>query len=47
MERVARERYEVFDQQRRIAEAKAADVADLKEIEQLEQNLKCKSKRPR
>ncbi|WP_409525534.1 virulence RhuM family protein [Nitrincola sp. MINF-07-Sa-05] len=40
MEKVAHERYEVFDQQRRIAEAVAADAADLKEIEQLEQDLK-------
>lgn len=46
MEKVARERYEVFDQQRRIAEAEAADAADLKEIEQLEQDLKHKSGRP-
>ncbi|MFG6667138.1 virulence RhuM family protein [Halomonas sp. HNIBRBA4712] len=46
MEKVARERYEIFDQQRRIAEAKAADVADLKEIEQLEQDLKHKGKKP-
>lgn len=46
MEKVARERYEVFDQQRRIAEAKAADSADLKEIEQLEQDLKHKGKKP-
>ncbi|WP_284893765.1 virulence RhuM family protein [Cobetia amphilecti] len=46
MEKVARERYEVFDQQRRIAEAKAADAADLKEIEKLEQDLKHKGKKP-
>lgn len=46
MERIARERYEVFDQQRRIAEAQAADAADLKEIEQLEQDLKHKGKKP-
>ena len=46
MEKVARERYEVFDQQRRIAEAEAADAADLKEIEQLEQDLKHKAGRP-
>lgn len=45
MEKIARERYEVFDQQRRTAEAKAADAADLKEIEQLEQDLK-KGKKP-
>lgn len=46
MERIAHKRYEAFDQQRRIAEAKAADAADLKEIEQLEQELKNKGKRP-
>lgn len=46
MEKVARERYEVFDQQRRIAEAEAADAVDLKEIEQLEQDLKHKAGRP-
>jgi len=46
MERIARERYEVFDQQRRITEAKAADATDLKEIEQLEQDLKHKGKKP-
>lgn len=46
MEKVASERYEVFDQQRRIAEAEAADAADLKEIEQLEQDLKHKARRP-
>lgn len=46
MEQIARERYEVFDQQRRITEAKAADADDLKEIEQLEQDLKHKGKKP-
>ncbi|MAC35349.1 virulence RhuM family protein [Parahaliea mediterranea] len=46
MEKIARERYDAFDQQRRIAEAKAADSADLKEIEQLEQDLKHKGKKP-
>ncbi len=46
MEKIARERYEVFDQQRRVAEAETADAADLKEIEQLEQNLKRKGKKP-
>ena len=45
MEKIARERYELFDQQRRIAEAGAADSADLKEIEQLEQDLKDKAGR--
>ena len=46
MEKITRERYEVFDQQRRTTEAKAADAADLKEIEQLEQDLKYKGKKP-
>ena len=46
MEKIARERYEVFDQQRRTTEAKAADAADLKEIEQLEQDLKYRGKKP-
>ncbi|CAN0005856.1 unnamed protein product [Ectocarpus sp. 12 AP-2014] len=46
MEKIARERYEVFDQQRRTVEAEAADAADLKEIEQLEQDLKYKGKKP-
>ena len=46
MEKIARDRYEVFDQQRRLAEAKAADAVDLKEIEQLEQDLKRRGKKP-
>ncbi|MBA4723376.1 MAG: virulence RhuM family protein [Alcanivorax sp.] len=46
MEKIARQRYEVFDQQRRISEAKAADADDLKEIENLEKNLKDKSQEP-
>jgi len=39
MKKVAYERYELFDQQRRSAEAKAADLQD---IEELEQSLKYK-----
>lgn len=46
MERIAHERYEAFDQHRRIADAKAADTDDLKEIEQLEKDLKHKGKKP-
>ncbi len=46
MERVAHDRYEMFDQQRRIAEAKAADDVDLKELQQLEQDLKNRAKKP-
>lgn len=42
MKRVAHERYETFDQNRREAEAKEADAEDLRQIEQLEQELKGK-----
>ena len=45
MTRIAYERYETFDAQRRIAEAAAADAEDLREIEELEQELKSKKKR--
>lgn len=40
MQRVAHERYEDFDQKRRASEARAADMEDLIEIEQLESELK-------
>ncbi|MCH8526398.1 MAG: virulence RhuM family protein [Kiritimatiellae bacterium] len=40
MEQVARERYERFDEQRRLAEARLADAEDLAELEQLEKQLK-------
>lgn len=40
MERIAHERYALFDQQRREAERLQADADDLKEIEQIEQDLK-------
>lgn len=42
MKRVAHERYEAFDANRRAAEAIEADAADLKEIEELERELKKK-----
>jgi hypothetical protein len=42
MKRITHERYDAFDQQRRAAEAIAADADDLKELEQLEENLKRK-----
>jgi len=42
MKRVANERYDTFDQSRRSAEAIAADADDLKQIEQLENQLKKK-----
>jgi hypothetical protein len=40
MTRIAYERYESFDSQRRITEAAAADAEDLREIENIEQKLK-------
>lgn len=40
MQRVAHDRYEDFDQKRRASEARAADLEDLMEIEQLENELK-------
>lgn len=46
MEKIAYERYVAFDQQRRLTEAQAADAEDLKEIEQLEQELKNTGKLP-
>lgn len=46
MKRVTVERYETFDQQRRVSEARAADDADLKEIEQLEKDLQRKGRKP-
>jgi hypothetical protein len=43
MIRIAHERYEAFDQQRRATETQEADDADLREIEGLEKKLKSKS----
>lgn len=40
MKRIAHARYDAFDQNRRAAEALAADAEDLKEIEQLEDELR-------
>lgn len=40
MQKVAHDRYEDFDQKRRVSEARAADMEDLMEIEQLENELK-------
>ena len=42
MRRVVHERYDAFDQSRRVAESKAADIDDLHEIEELEKELKRK-----
>jgi hypothetical protein len=44
MTRIANERYEAFDQNRRTVEALDADADDLKEIEELEKELKKKKK---
>ncbi len=46
MKRIAESRYESFDQNRRIAEAREADAADLLEIEQLEAQLKKAKAKP-
>ncbi|WP_028241647.1 virulence RhuM family protein [Stutzerimonas azotifigens] len=46
MERLAHERYQAFDQNRREAERLQADADDLKEIEQLEHTLKDMGKKP-
>jgi hypothetical protein len=40
MKRIAEERYDTFDQNRRSSEAIAADAEDLLEIEDLEQQIK-------
>jgi len=40
MKRIVHDRFDTFDQNRREAEALAADAEDLKEIEQLEEDLK-------
>lgn len=45
MEQVAGERYEAFDRERRLAEARQADEEDLKALEQLEQEIKHKDKK--
>jgi hypothetical protein len=46
MERIAHERYALFDQQRREIERVQADADDLKEIEQLEHDIKRLGKKP-
>jgi hypothetical protein len=46
MERIAHERYGLFDQQRCQAERKQADADDLKEIEQIERDIKQLGKTP-
>lgn len=47
MTRIAYERYEAFDAQRRITEAATADAEDLREIENIEQELKQNKKNDR
>lgn len=46
MEQIADERYQMFDQRRRLTEARQADEDDLKALEQLEKDIKQKGKRP-
>jgi len=45
MERIASERFEVFDANRRIAEARQADAEDLAELEQIEKQLEQKKEK--
>lgn len=44
MAKIVNERYEEFDKQRRIADARAADKRDLKELEKLEHELKSRKR---
>jgi hypothetical protein len=44
MEKVAYQRYDEFDQQRRATEARLADEEDLKELEQLEDQVKSQAR---
>jgi hypothetical protein len=44
MEKVAYQRYDEFDQQRRVTEARLADEEDLKELEQLEDQVKSQAR---
>ncbi|HET7663912.1 MAG TPA: virulence RhuM family protein [Rhodanobacteraceae bacterium] len=46
MEQIADERYQMFDQRRRLTEARQADEDDLKALEKLEKDIKQKGKRP-
>jgi hypothetical protein len=47
MERVVGERYVLFNQHRRESERAQADADDLKEIEQIEQEIKRLGKTPK
>ena len=44
MEKIVKERYDEFDQNRRIQEAIAADLEDIKELEDLEKEISKKKK---
>ncbi|MCC7300978.1 MAG: virulence RhuM family protein [Verrucomicrobia bacterium] len=46
MQRIAQERYETFDENRRLADAKQADAEDLSELEQIEKALENKKGTP-
>ena len=47
MERIARERYDAFDEGRRAVEAREADADDLRQIEELDRSLKDKKRENR
>jgi len=42
MERIARERFEAFDENRRIAEARQTEAEEIAELEQIEKQLEQK-----
>lgn len=44
MERIARERFDTFDENRRVAEARQADAAEIEELEQIEKQLEQKER---
>ncbi len=44
MEQIANQRYEQFDQQQKIAEARATDKVELEELEKLQERLQQKRK---
>ena len=45
MEEIVKERYEEFDKNRRIQDATAADIEDIKELEDLEKEISKKKKK--
>ena len=44
MERIARERFDAFDEYRRLAEARQADVEEIEELARIEKQLEHKKR---